>query len=171
MYVPHAQADFVERLERHRGIVVKVAAGYCRQPADREDLMQEMLVQLWRSYPRYNGSASFSTWMYRIAVNVAISWHRERVRRGSRVISADQSVLDIVQATQSEPEDDRITAVYDFIEGLDELNRAMMILYLNDNSYAEIAAVLGISLTNVATKIARIKQKLRASAVANANTQ
>ncbi len=169
MTSPDAHADFVERLERHRGILVKVAAGYCRNPADREDLIQEMLVQLWRSFHRYDGRASFATWMYRITVNVAISSYRQRVRRAGTVVSADQNILESLPARESDPEDDRLAAIHDFIEGLDELNRALMILYLNDSSYAEIADVLGISPTNVATKIGRIKQKLRASTLADAN--
>jgi RNA polymerase sigma factor (sigma-70 family) len=159
-----AQAAFVQRLEEHRGILFKVAGAYCPNPGNREDLIQEMLVQLWRAYPRFDSRSSFSTCAYRIAVNVAISAHRREARKLRNVVTAEHSVLESVAAPQLRAEDeDRLASLREFIEQLDGLNRALMILYLDDKPYAEIAAILGISQTNVATKINRIKTRLRRS--------
>jgi RNA polymerase sigma factor (sigma-70 family) len=165
-----AQAAFVERLERHRGILVKVVNAYCRDSAAREDLIQEIAAALWRAYPRFDGRAASSTWTYRIAVNVAISFYRSETRKTRNVELADRATLEGI-ATLQEPENrGALALLHEFIDQLDDLNRALMVLYLDDNSYAEIAAIVGISESNVATKISRIKRRLKSEidAVENA---
>ncbi|WP_445146355.1 RNA polymerase sigma factor [Dyella sp. Tek66A03] len=154
---------FDAQLREHRGIVLKVASLYARSVEDRNDLAQEIYVQLWRSFERYDPTrAKFSTWLYRIALNVAIS----HLRRSSDAWSGRLEPLEahhletIGNAPENEP-DERLSALYTLIGQLDALNRALILLYLEDRSYAEIAEILGISETNVATKIGRIKQKLR----------
>lgn len=97
--------------------------------------------------------------MYRIALNVAISFYRSESTRTRHVISDEQHLLETVDETESQPEDIRL--LYQFIEGLDPLNKALILLYLDDNSYREIADVLGITETNVATKINRLKNKMK----------
>ncbi|MGH7572576.1 MAG: RNA polymerase sigma factor [Gemmatimonadota bacterium] len=155
------QARFQALLERNRGIVLKVARTYCRDPEDRRDLAQEIAAQLWRAYPRYDETRSYSTWMYRIALNVAISHVRSASHRQRLVASLDDDALsEIPDPTPHEP-DDRLRALYRVIERLDGLDRALMLLYLEDRSYREIAEVLGISETNVATKLSRLKQRIR----------
>jgi len=156
-----SQAAFVDRLDRHRGILLKVAAAYCRNPADREDLIAETIAHLWRSFTRFEGRSSFSTWMYRIAVNVAISFRRSETRKNRNIVPAEASVIEQIASPPETQEDDRLGPIRDFIEKLDELNRALMLLYLDDYPYAEIAAILGITETNVATKIGRIKERLK----------
>ena len=155
------QDAFIERLNRHRGILFKVAHAYCRDPASRDDLVQDMIVQLWRAYARFDERLRFSTWMYRIVVNVAISFYRRQARTRQSLVRAEARVLENLPAARETEVDDRLIALRESIDQLDELNRALMILYLDDNSYAEIAAILGISETNVATKVARIKERLR----------
>lgn len=155
---------FEALLHEHRGIILKVAAVYARDLEDRRDLAQEIRVQLWRSFGRYEASrAKLSTWMYRIALNVAISYRRrDGALLAGRVEPLDAHHLDtLADSSGAAEEDERLTALYAFIGELDALNRALILLYLEDRSYAEIAEVLGISETNVATKIGRIKQKLR----------
>lgn len=98
--------------------------------------------------------------MYRVALNVAISYYRDDARRRERFVPSDPSMLDI-PADESPGTDDRIATVKQFIDGLDELNRALMILYLDDLRYETIATILGLSVTNVATKLNRIKNRLR----------
>ncbi|HZV77778.1 MAG TPA: RNA polymerase sigma factor [Candidatus Babeliales bacterium] len=155
-------AEFVDRLERHRGILLKVAGAYCHRLADREDLVQEMIVALWRAYGGFGGRAAFSTWMYRIAVNVAISFRRREARRPHETGTASDAIL---QLTAPEPEtDESLAALRALIGELDPLNRALMLLYLDDCPQAEIAEILGISATNVATKIGRIKERLKREA-------
>ena len=153
------QAAFLARIERHRGILLKVANAYCR-PEDREDLVQEAVAQLWRSYPRFDGRAAFSTWMYRIALNVAISFHRGE-RRRARAVPMSESVLEGVPVPEAPERDKRLDLMRQFINRLEPLDRALMLFYLDDYSHAEIAVVLGISESNVGTKIGRIKERLR----------
>jgi len=153
------QQRFQTLLDEHKRILFKVCHSYCRNREDREDLAQEIIVQLWRSFGRFDEGCRFSTWMYRIALNVAISFYRRENRRTQHVISDNEQVLDAVDETVSQPKDIRL--LYQFIERLDELNKALVLLYLDGNSYAEIASVLGISETNVATKINRLKNSMK----------
>ena len=137
-----------------------VAFAYCRDRGAREDVVQSISAELWRAYPRYDGRVTFSTWMYRIAVNAAISYYRRETRECSGPIDpADFESLP--DASEDEVDVARRATLYRLIDGLDELERALILLYLDGKSHAEIADVLGISQTNVATKISRIKQALR----------
>lgn len=162
-------AAFVESLGRHRGILLKVANAYCRDRADREDLVQEIVVQLWRSYPRYDGRAALSTWMYRVALNVAISFQRSQLRKSRNVEPAEHAVFEALASPEPVETDERIELLHQFIDALGPLDRALMILYLDDRSHTEIAAILGISETNVGTKISRIKVRLKHNVAATAN--
>ncbi|HEV2607406.1 MAG TPA: sigma-70 family RNA polymerase sigma factor [Xanthomonadaceae bacterium] len=157
-----ARDRFQAMLAQHEKIVFKVAGMYCRNAEDRRDLAQEICVQAWRSFGSYDAARSFSTWMYRIALNVAISFARSAGHRDRHAIPLDEESHDIADdsATLHEP-DERIRALHQFIDQLDVLNRALMLLYLEDRSYREIADVLGITETNVATKINRLKQRIR----------
>jgi len=156
------QQRFESLLHEHRRIVFKVAGLYSRSAADRDDLVQEISAQLWRSFGGYDESrAKFSTWLYRIALNVAISQAR-RWPEADRFEPLEAHHLETVGGGEPIPEqDERLTALYAFIGQLDPLNRALILLYLEDRSYTEMAAILGLSETNVATKLGRIKQKLR----------
>ncbi len=163
------QQHFEALLGEHRRIVFKVASIYARSAADRDDLAQEICTQLWRSFARYDESRGrFSTWMYRIALNVAISQLRSESLAEDRHVEPLQiRHLETIGGDDvGAAMDERLTALYELIGGLDALNRALILLYLEDRSYAEIADILGISETNVATKIGRIKQKLRGQATA-----
>lgn len=150
---------FTALLQEHERILWKVAGTYCRNEADRNDLAQEIIVQLWRSFDRYDDRFRFSTWMYRVAMNVAISFHRSESRRTRDEVPFEGPVFDAVAA--AEPESDDVRQLRAFIDELDPLNKALIILYLDGNNHATIAEVLGITTTNVATKIGRIKDQLR----------
>lgn len=154
--------QFRELLERHRKIVFKVAASYSRDPHDRADLTQEIAMQLWRAFPSYDGQRSFPTWMYRIALNVAISFLRSSSQRERHAVPLDEQLHDTAGDAGSEPEaDERVRMLHRFIAQLDGLNRALLLLYLDQKSQREIADIIGISETNVATKISRLKQRIR----------
>jgi len=155
-----ARAKFAELLQRHRGIVFKVTNTYCRNQTDREDLAQEIATQLWRAYPTFDPARKFSTWMYRIALNVAISFVRYSSLREQHTVSLDES-HDVVDDsnTRDADADEQTKLLYSFIDRLDALNRALLLLYLDEYSYREIGEVLGITVTNVATKISRLKQR------------
>jgi len=158
------QQRFETLLQEHHRIVFKVAGLYSRTTADRDDLVQEISAQLWRSFSGYDETrAKFSTWMYRIALNVAISQvRREHWSEADRFEPLETHHLETVGGGEPIAEqDERLQALYAFIGQLDPLNRALILLYLEERSYGDIAEILGISETNVATKINRIKQKLR----------
>jgi RNA polymerase sigma factor (sigma-70 family) len=156
------QDRFEALFDRHRKIIFKVANTYCRHAEDRRDLAQEISVQLWRAFPGYDPQRSFSTWMYRVALNVAISFVRRAGQRQKHMVALDDSTTEPIDDRVSPNEaDDRVHALYRIIDGLPELDRALMLLYLEDHGYREIAEVLGISETNVATKINRLKQRIR----------
>ena len=157
------QERFLALLEEHRKILYKVANSYCRDPEDRRDLVQEIVVQLWRSFGRFDERAGFSAWMYRIAMNVAISFYRSESRRERRTELVEESVLEILAVDRASSDDapDEIRQLHRFIGQLDELNRALVILYLDGNSHETIGEILGISTTNVGTRIGRIKERLR----------
>ena len=167
------QQRFESLLREHRRIVFKVACLYSRSAADREDLVQEISAQLWRSFGGYDQArAKFSTWMYRIALNVAISQaRREHWAEASRFEPLEAHHLETISGGEPIAEqDERLQALYAFIGQLDPLNRALILLYLEDRGSADIAEILGISETNVATKIGRIKQKLRGQMTAAETT-
>jgi len=155
-----SEAAFLDRLETHRGIPRKVAGAYCRNRADREDCVQEIVAQLWRSYPRYDAEKPFSTWAWRIAVNVAISFYRKGRDAFERTVLSESAALEAVPAAADEP-DAMLERLYALVARLDEFDRALVVLYLDDRPYAEIADVLGITQTNVATKLNRIKHRLK----------
>ena len=152
---------FGELLERHRGIVFKVAYSYCPHPDDRADLVQEIAAQLWRAFPGYDAERSFSTWMYRIALNVAISSLRNSRRRDLHSVPLDESLDDVPGDEGDHETAEQLRLLRQYIARQDPLNRALLLLYLEDRSHREIAEILGISEGNVATKISRLKQRIR----------
>jgi RNA polymerase sigma factor (sigma-70 family) len=156
------QERFQTLMEEHKKILYKVCHSYCRNPGDRDDLAQEIIVQLWRSFRSFDQRVRFSTWMYRIALNVAISFYRRESVRTRYVVPGSEHLLEAVDQTANRSEE--VQVLYQWIEGLDPLHKALVILYLDGNSYQEIADVLGISQTNVATKINRLKETLRQEA-------
>ncbi|KQY51758.1 sigma-70 family RNA polymerase sigma factor [Lysobacter sp. Root494] len=156
------RAQFSELLERHRGIVLKVAYSYCSHPEDRADLAQEIAAQLWRAFPGYDAERSFPTWMYRIALNVAISHLRNTSHRRQHAIPFEDVLHDIADEGSDPETSEQLRLLHRFIAQQDPFNRALLLLYLEDRSYREIADVLGISEGNIATKISRLKQRMRA---------
>ena len=149
-------------LERHRGIVLKVARTYAHAAEDRADLAQEIAVQLWRAWPGYDPARSFSTWMYRIALNTGISFLRGDSLRRRHAVPLDERMHEIADERAHDHEaDERLRMLDRFIATLEPLNRALMVLYLEERSTREIAEVLGLGESNVTTKISRLKQRIR----------
>jgi len=149
------EREFLEMLRSHKGIIYKIAIFYADKDNVLDDLYQEVVLNLWKSYPNFRHESSSATWIYRIALNTCISFFRKSSRRPMYVeLSPDMKV----------PFHDNsyyVNQLYDLINQLNKLERAIIFLYLEDRPYKEIAEIMGITLTNVSTKISRIKEKLK----------
>jgi len=158
-----ARDAFSALLHQHRGIVFKVANSYAWLAEDRDDLAQEIAAQLWHAYPKYDLGRSFSTWMYRVALNVAISFVRSNsLRQRHHAMPLDDELHDVADANADDPETaQHIRLLQRFIARQEPLERALLLLYLEDRGQREIADILGISESNVSTKIGRLKQRIR----------
>ena len=154
------QQRFLALLEEHRRLLYKVARAYGRTAPDRDDLVQEMAVQAWKSFPRYDARWRFSTWLYRVALNVAICFQRRESTRRQHLAPEGAEALEVIGQADADGGED-VALLYRFIGQLDALNRALMLMYLDGQSQAEIAEVLGITITNVSTRVGRLKQRLR----------
>ena len=137
MTTPELQERFQTVVDQHKKILYKVCNSYCRNRDYREDLAQEIIIQLWRSFDKFDERYRFSTWMYRIALNVAISFYRRENRRTRYVIAGEEHLLEAIDETTNQPEE--ILLLYEFIEGLDPLNKALVLLYLDGNNYHVVA--------------------------------
>ena len=157
-----AQRDFEVLLEANRGIVFKVAQTYCWHPDDRADLVQEIAAQLWRAWPGFDPARRFSTWMYRIALNVAISFVRSNSQRLAHAVPLDDTLHDQPDERTADPQAaQQLRLLQTFIERQPPLERALLLLYMDERPQREIADILGLTETNVSTKIARLKQRIR----------
>lgn len=145
--------SFETLLTAHRGILYKVCNSYCPNADDREDLAQEIAIQLWKNFNRFDGRVKFSTWMYRVALNVAISFHR---RERARTRHIGEALLDSPDPGANHTESQ--ARLKEFIDALNPLDKALVLLYLDGFNYAEIGEVLGISESNAVTKLNRIKK-------------
>lgn len=158
-----AHAEFSALLQRHAGIVFKVANSYARCAEDRADLAQEIAAQLWRAYPKYDDSRSFSTWMYRVALNVAIGHVRgQSLRNRHDAVPLDDDLHDVADAGGVDHErEQHVRLLQAFIARQPPLDRALLLLYLDERPQREIAEILGISESNVSTRVGRLKQRIR----------
>ena len=151
------EEQFLEMLENHKGILYKIANAYCRDAEARKDLVQEMAYHLWKSFGNYNVSYKHSTWIYRIALNVDISFYRkDHVRQEHTDILTD-SILNLKGTEVPAESDQHLLLLQQFISELREMDKAVMLLYLEEKSHKEIAEIIGLTESNVGTKINRIK--------------
>ena len=163
MSTPAATTDagFADLLAAHRGIVLKIAASYCHGAEDRADLVQDIHLQLWRAWPSYDPGRAFSTWMYRIALNVAIS-HRRSGGGHARPEPLDEVHEAVVGAHDVDAgARQQLALVERAMRDLGPLDRALLVLHLEGCSHREVGEVMGISESNAATRLGRIRQHLR----------
>lgn len=154
------EAQFLKLLEHNKRLIFKIANVYCRKAEDRQDLIQEIILQLWRSYPTFDTTYAQTTWIYRIAINVSISFLRkENTRRKNHAIYRQE--LELLTCDEGELIGQKLDLLYQLIENLNSFEKAIIILYLEGLKNKEISDVIGISESNVSTKINRIKNKLR----------
>ncbi len=148
------EKDFVALLEENKVIINKISFLYSKNPSDKEDLFQDICVQLWRSYKSFRNDSQFSTWLYRVALNTAISQLRKKKTLDTKELIGiyyDNSTLD---------NDDKRNLLFKAIAQLNKIDKALILLWLEEKKYDEIADILGISKSNVSVKLVRIKEKL-----------
>ena len=155
------EAIFKRWLTQHTGLVFKVARAFAPSDADRDDLVQEILLQLWRSLPHFEGKAKESTWIYRVALNTALAWHRSENKRRTAhsPLVAIEELPDPDDPVAREREE-LVARLYAAIRRLPKVDAALVLLYLDDLSYREMADVLGLSETNVGVKLNRARKTL-----------
>lgn len=151
--------EFVKLVNESQGIIHKVCRLYCDDQTHREDLFQEIVLQLWKSYPSFKGDAKFSSWMYRVALNVAIQdFRKEKKRKYLFLESFEFKEPSTIQ--KNHYKDERIEALHKAISNLDKIEKAIMMLHLDDVPNDEIAKIIGISQNYVRVKMTRIRTKL-----------
>ena len=149
--------QFLNILESNKLIIFKVCNMYCKDSEDQKDLVQEVIIQLWKSFPKYDEQYKLSTWIYRIALNVSISSLRKSSTRAKHSAPFQEDFLEIAEDNPFSV-DENIRLLRKFIDELDDLNKALMILYLDGKSYEEIAEILNLTKSNVGIKISRTKK-------------
>jgi RNA polymerase sigma factor (sigma-70 family) len=149
------EAQFLQLIRQHQNIIHKICRLYRDTPEDRQDLFQEIVFQLWKSVPAFNNGSAFSTWMYRVALSTAIATFRKKKPdiRYMPLVPEEQDVGD-------EPNEQR-EQLMEALRNLNDADKALITLYLEDLSYQEIAAIIGISENNVGVKLNRIKTKIQ----------
>lgn len=152
--------QFVTELENNQNIVHKVCTLYTNDRDSHKDLFQEITIQLWKAYPKFRGESKFSTWMYRVALNTAITLYRKSKKR---IQTQDyESVIFKITADEYDPlEEQQLQLMYKAVKQLGDIEKALVFLYLEDKDYREIAETLGITEVNARVKMNRIKNKLR----------
>lgn len=153
--------NFISVVKDNQNLIFKICNSYCSNYEDRKDLQQDILIQLWNSFSKFDGRVKISTWIYRIALNTAISFYRKDRKRNEKTVGIDASVISLPDSRPGFELDERISLLYKYLERLNEMDKALILLVLEDKSYRDMAEILGISETNVATKISRIKKKIK----------
>lgn len=154
------QQHFLETLRQHTGILHKVCRVYCHTAEDRQDMFQEMVAQVWKAFPGFRNEAKISTWIYRIALNTAISDFRKQQRKISTVALA-AGEISAIYSEETTTQEERLALMQQAIDRLSDVEKALVMLYLEDKSYEEMEDILGISQGNLRVKMNRIKEKLR----------
>jgi len=159
MTMTEKQLLFIEHIRDSQGILFRISAVYATEEASRKDLRQNILLQLWRSYATFRDQSLFSTWMYRVALNTAMMYQRKQKNHLLTVPIED--VPQLTSEINPIADSDDVQLLYRCIQELPKLDRAVILLKLEQKSYQEISDVTGISESNVSVRLVRIKQKLR----------
>ncbi|RSK48374.1 RNA polymerase sigma factor [Hymenobacter rigui] len=160
--MPAASPDFLRLLNEHQPLLRRVARLYCADADDRQDLYQEIVLQLWRAWPQYRpGAAKLSTWLYRVALNVAITDLRRRTRAPAPARLGGAAPPELPVPPPDGPDADDLAQLYRAIERLSDVEKAFVLLYLEERTYEEMADILGITQNHVRVKMHRVQDKLR----------
>ncbi|WP_298540245.1 sigma-70 family RNA polymerase sigma factor [uncultured Aquimarina sp.] len=153
------EEEFTRIIKDNEGVIFKITTIYTDRSEDQQDLYQEIVYQLWKAYDTFKGKSKISTWMYRVALNTAITRLKKEKRKGSRV-GIDQVVLKQTENYNTEFEE-KLRILYAHIKMLNDLEKGLILLLLEGKKYEEIALITGLTPSNVGTRISRIKQKLK----------
>lgn len=153
------EEEFIALIQDHQGLIHKVTTIYVDNPADRQDLYQDIVYQLWKSFEKFEGRSKISTWMYRVAMNTAIGFIK-KAKKSPIVSSLEEAFHREINQPESNFED-QLKLLYGFVHQLNLLDKGLMLLLLEGKKYEEIAEVTGLSVSNVGTRINRIKTKLK----------
>ncbi|CAM4124666.1 RNA polymerase sigma factor [Gillisia limnaea] len=157
------KSRFTKIIKENEGLIYKVTTLYTNSVQDRKDLYQEIVYQLWKSFDSFNEQAKLSTWMYRVALNTAI-FNLKQTKRRIQTTSIDfrtEQPSEEIDKTEEE----RINLLYEHIQMLNLLEKGIILLYLEGKSHEEIASIVGISISNVGTKISRIREKIKSQII------
>jgi RNA polymerase sigma-70 factor (ECF subfamily) len=160
-----ADKSFIQLLNQHQKIIHKVCNLYLNWQEDKEDLFQEITLQAWKAYGQFRGDAKFSTWLYRVALNTAITFFRKDKKKD--FIDSVAELPDHFHSAEKDSIEEKTQAMYKAIGTLSKIDKAIVMLYLEDYSYAEISEIIGITANNIAVKMNRIKVKLREATLKN----
>ena len=152
--------QFLDILEKNIGIIIKIARAYSKTLHDKEDLINDITLELWKSFGRFKGDSKISTWIYRIALNTSMNYKRKR-EKDRLFFLDDLKQIENLSWLIEQPDSSHSEILYDCIDELNQLNKAIILLYLDGNSHDEISDITGISKTNVGTRIGRIKEQIK----------
>jgi len=155
-----SEHNFVELLEKHQNIVHKVCRLYTNNYDAHNDLFQEITIQLWKAFPKFRGDSKFTTWMYRVGLNTAITLYRKSKRR-IKTQEFDAIQFKISAEEYDSTEEEQLKLLYQAVHQLNDIEKALVFLYLEDKDYREISETLGISEVNARVKMNRVKKKLK----------
>ncbi|MFL9845891.1 RNA polymerase sigma factor [Flavobacterium rhizosphaerae] len=154
------EKSFVEQLEENQNLIHKICRLYTNSEDAHKDLFQEITIQLWKAYPKFRGDSKFTTWAYRVALNTAITLYRKKTR-SLTTVEFDSTLHKINQDEYDYEEEEQLKMLYQAVQQLNDIDKALVFMYLEDKDYAEIAETLGISEVNARVKMNRVKGKLK----------
>jgi RNA polymerase sigma-70 factor, ECF subfamily len=157
--------EFLHIFESNKGLILKIVLAYTHNQSDREDLINDIALELWKSYPAFKGEARISTWIYRVALNTSMNFARKKKKDGIILPSESMKHEITDPPVFDHTYEDEYDVLYNCIEELNDINKAIILLYLDGNSHEEIAEITGISKTNVGTRVSRIKEQLKQIAI------
>lgn len=155
------EKEFVARIEKHKGVVFKISRMYMDHPDDQRDLFQEITYQVWKSYSSFEGKSEFSTWLYRIALNTAIVFLKSEKRKRDLIQNNEMENFNIKAEEYNWEDEQKLKTMYQAINQLNPIDKALIFYYLEDVSGKEMAEQLGITEVNARVKLNRAKEKLK----------
>jgi len=158
-----SQEEAIQKIEEYQPLIRKVSFMYGQNSAEADDMFQEICIQAWRAYPQFKGDSKFSTWLYRVAINTAISWIRKekKHRLDNRDDEKMYGVHDDTPFYVQEEKKEQVSALHRAIKKLNDVDRTLVLLYLEEVAYAEIAEILGLTVNNIKVKMNRVKKRLK----------